>query len=560
MTVAPAAELPPAAERPSEPDATAAASPAPAHRLTIWHLVALGLILLLATGLRVYRLGAQALWADEFLAVEQSSGWGFAHEDVPGGVALERLPDVQSLAGARPWTDIWASLQEDGHPPLYLVVLRGWREVFAPVDGPGETAALLRALSAVASVASVLLLFDLMWRLHGPRFGAAPALWACLVMALAGPQIQFAQEARSYALLTALGLGACAALVRLEKDGPGAARAAAFGACVLGMLLTHYVALGAAAALAVYAAVRLRGPARKQAAVAEVLAAAVFAVAWGPFLHAQHVDQAKPTWATSLDPHIVRHTLESLALLPTRFLNEPMRATRAVSMLAIGGYVASLLLLRRRPDLLLWVLWAGAIVALAATVDLLRTTPYVHELRYTLLAAPAVYALGSVLLADQPRAWVRHAVPAVGVLSCLISLPRAYQYYLPPKPQWHGYAAHVDRVSGPDDAIVFYGGPEDAEAHRAIAFGYARYVTSPSLRPFVFLTAPPDERVVDRLRRASGVWVVTRRDPYEVVRTFDEFAPDTAVFDAHLPPAYRMTPKPGAAGDVADAQPAASSK
>jgi uncharacterized membrane protein len=524
--------------------ATAAHSTRP-PRLRPRHLVLLGLILLLATGLRLYRLGSQALWADEFLSLEQSAGWGFAHEDLPSGVVIERLPDLTTLRAARPWTDIWSSLREDAHPPLYLVLLRGWREVFVPLnDEPGELGleAVLRGLSVVASLASILLLFDVAWRLHGPRYGAAPALWACALMAIAGPQIQFAQEARSYALLTAFGLGACAALVRLEQDGPRWSRALALGGCVLAMALTHYAAVGAIAAAAIYAGVRLRGPALKQAGLAFALAAALFVVTWGPFLHAQHADQTKPAWNSYDDPEHVRSTLERLAMLPIRFLNEPMRSSRGTALLAAGGYVVCLLMLRRRPDLLLWVLWAGGVIAAAAIVDLLRSSDYLQVLRYTLLAAPAAYAIIAALLVHARPALLRHAFPVVAAMSCVISLPRAYQFYTPAKPEWRELTGYVQRLSGRDDGIVFLGDPREADVLRAVALGYAQYL-SPLPRPFVFLTGRPNERVEQRLAQCTGIWVVTRKRPREWVSMFPAFEPETVVYDPEMPHVYRLRPR-----------------
>src|ERR1700722_7031884 len=142
------------------------------------------------------------------------------------------------------------------------MLLRGWRDLF------GESDAAARSLSVAASLAAIILLFDLARTLAGP----ATALWACAIMAVAQPQITFAQEARDYVLWSALGLGACAAAARLSVRGPGWRRGAALAGCALGMILPHFLALITAMALAIWCAVYLRGKALRQAAIAGVVA------------------------------------------------------------------------------------------------------------------------------------------------------------------------------------------------------------------------------------------------------------------------------------------------
>jgi uncharacterized membrane protein len=105
------------------------------------------------------------------------------------------------------------------------------------------------------SLAAVALMFIVVRELSGET----AALWAALLMALAGPQVQYAQEARNYAMLLVEGLGAAAALVLIERRGPTRWRELALVVCLLAMTLTHYFALGTILSLAIYAAVRLRG-------------------------------------------------------------------------------------------------------------------------------------------------------------------------------------------------------------------------------------------------------------------------------------------------------------
>ena len=145
------------------------------------------------------------------------------------------------------------------------------------------------------------------------------------------------------------------------------------------------------------------------------------------------------------------------------------------------------------------------------------------------------------LLAHERRPWLRHVFPAAAVLSCLISLPRAYQYYIPAKPEWRELAGEVARLSGPRDAIMFYGTTDELPYLRALMFSYAHYL-EPNPQPIVLLSTPPDSRVRDALARGSGVWIATNRKAAEVISVMPGFEPDTLIFDPHLPTLYRMTP------------------
>jgi uncharacterized membrane protein len=167
----------------------------------------------------------------------------------------------------------------DVHPPLFQICLRIWRDALGPIFGEGD--AFIRSLAVI---------FGRRLRCDDVRCGppcfmaCAPALWAALIMALATPQLHWAQDARPYTLLFTLLLGAIDAVVRLERFGPGKRRVIALALCTFAAGLTHYYGLPALAALGVYAAIRLRGAARVQAGTALLGGVALFAIVWGPSL------------------------------------------------------------------------------------------------------------------------------------------------------------------------------------------------------------------------------------------------------------------------------------
>jgi mannosyltransferase len=128
------------------------------------------LILLLATGLRFHQLDAQSFWNDEGNSARLS----------------ERSLDL-----------IIEGTASDIHPPLYYLLLRGWRELV------GESEFGLRSLSAFAGVLTVAGVMGL-GSVIGQRLtanGKRLTVVAGLVTAVSPPLIYYSQEARMYSLL-----------------------------------------------------------------------------------------------------------------------------------------------------------------------------------------------------------------------------------------------------------------------------------------------------------------------------------------------------------------------
>ncbi len=124
-------------------------------------------ILLLATALRFQRLGEQSLWYDE--------GVAYAH-------SLRTLPELIEI------------LPRNVHVPAYFTLLGWWQDV----TGSSEFA--LRTLSALCSILSVAWTYALGRRLYHPLAGLA----AAALLTLNSFNIYYAQEARMYAMLTAV--------------------------------------------------------------------------------------------------------------------------------------------------------------------------------------------------------------------------------------------------------------------------------------------------------------------------------------------------------------------
>mgnify|MGYP001083484688 CR=1 FL=1 len=150
-----------------------------------WFLVGL---LLLSFGLHLWRIDARSIWWDESLSLYR------AHGSVP--YILSNRIDFPGISTI------------DQHPPLYFLLLHGFVQLC------GESDLVLRFPSAAFGTLIVPLLYVMGRRLRGRRTGLLAALFG----ALSPFYLWYAQEARMYTMLTALGLCALYALWRAVTE------------------------------------------------------------------------------------------------------------------------------------------------------------------------------------------------------------------------------------------------------------------------------------------------------------------------------------------------------
>jgi len=467
-------------------------------------------ILLVAAAVRFYDIDRHPLWLDEFFALQHSAGQGAGRLGLADSGVRAPPPDLLGRRERLSYPHVWRGMADaDVHPPLYQLFLRAWRDMLNPIFGDGDVT--IRALTALLSVAAVAAFYDVVRLMHG----VTAARWAALIMALATPQIHWAQDARPYALLSLLALGAIDAVVRFERLGPGKWRAVALGLCTLGVGLTHYYGLPALLALGCYAAIRLRGPARVQAGVAMLAGVTMFAVLWGPsLLHQLRGAEDQSGYLLDESPGHLGRTLLRVALLPARSLNEPSPRIAAIACLGAVAYALPVLLLRRRPDLLPWAFWMAGALAPAVVLDLFKRWEQLDYLRYTSLAMPAFYAIVSTVLDFDPAqrtAWLRHVLPATAALSCAVSLPRAYAETETPKPDYPYLARTlVQHANADEDVIVFYYPPHDRGSPLLWYMALSWYAGDVMPRTAVFLTGPPGEPERTAIRAAKVLWTVSQ--------------------------------------------------
>ena len=455
-----------------------------ANRTTILLML---LIMGIAAAVRLPHLADRGYVLDEAWTAELATGRASMHLHLPKYILLNQT-DVYDLTNAPSCWHIWTGM-EITHPPLYFLLLRWWEDLFGDTDWSG------RMFSLIASVAAVGIFFDAVRLLSG----RSTAIWASLLMALAGPMIEYGRITRNYALLLAVALAAVDALTRIEKFGLTRRRLVSLCAALLATLLTHYFCIAAVAAIGIYALVRFAGKIRRKVLIALFITGAVYLLVWGPFMWRQRALFSTSDASTlflkndATDP--IKQTLERAIMMPARLLAPPRRSMTATSAVMAVLYLLPFLLIRRRPELLLWALWLVGTVGLVLSMDLARGTEHLLYIRYTLLAGPAVYALIPTLFAAVSKsAWVRHAIPVAAVLSCALAVS---QIYHPWDTDSRQLARDVGAKANARDLIVFVGAENQCWTGASQYLVLSRYLR-PLPCPIALLTQPAEGEVLSR--------------------------------------------------------------
>jgi uncharacterized membrane protein len=483
--------------------------PAHVHRLNPWHFVFLGLILILATILRAYHIGVPAMSVDELGSLEIATGRGQVHLTLPRGVLLPAFPDATSLREAEPIWKIPLALSSDVHPPLYFVCLRLWMDVF----GDGDSAA--RALSALAGVIGVLLIFDVGRWLQAPMAG----IWAALLMAVAQPAIAMSQQARPYGMAVAFFLLAVDAYLRVEKLGFDRRRRNLLLVALTAACLTHYFVIPGIAALGV--SWRLKSPSR--AGILCVVGVSVLILwGWGIWIQIHNFTNPWMYWFAEDAEHHSLATLARVCALPFRHLADPPSSSNVAGMAAVL-YILPFLLVRRKPELLFPGLLLIASVGLIAGLDLFRGTRQLIWVKYTFLAGPAIYLILAMLLRG---GWL----PMLATLACLAGFPQAYQVE---SGDFKPMAAKLDRLAGPNDPILFFGGGSGDWYAGGLCLEMQRYCRQRHVSVAI-LNQPASTKLLNEIgphfwliageANASPAWLLPGRS----ARAVDHF-PDTAI-------------------------------
>jgi uncharacterized membrane protein len=507
------------------------------------YLILLGLILLAAAFFRFDQITGPSLWMDEIWSIEMAMGHGSVHDHLPHGIIRSDQPELTSLSAAAPWWSICTHLGGVTHPPLYFVVLRWWMDLF------GTGALATRSLSAIFSLAAIVVFFDLCRWLHGPRI----ALLAAAISALAIGQLDFAQEARSYPMLIFFGLCCADLVVRIEYLGLSRRRLIALTCCLIATALTHYLSAGALIALAIYAVIRLRGRVRWQTIAAFAIAAILILAVWIPmFVTQKHtLPSMTPTFLQEAPgANHAKLTLFRIIGLPTENLLGEARGEALTSKLVLAIFLFTiplpLIRLIKRRDLLLWILWTLGTIGFVAAMDLTRQTTLVGYMRYTILASPAIYAV--IAAFDWPRRnFLRDAVAiaAVGLIG-VVAVQRSVDG-VPAKEDWRALTDNLNHFAGPDDLLVFFN--RDPWASSGTWYMGYKYYAPDSHRPWLILRGRAGATLLKQLQPRPCLWLIGLYPETDGPRLLPGWQPE-AVITTSAGGICRMIPadSPGLAG------------
>jgi mannosyltransferase len=410
----------------------------------------LGLVLLLALGLRCYLLDGQSLWADEGNSA---------------ALALRSLSTITRDAA------------HDIHPPLYYYLLHFWVGLF------GNSEAALRSLSALAGTALVLATY-LLGRKLFPR---PTAMIAAFLAALSPFQIYYSQETRMYILVSLWAALAILFFVHGIKTwleaGPGRSRGVVF----LGLyvcfttaaLYTHYYAFtvplvtNLAYALAMIVYPRLRRLRTLAAWAGAQLATVVLYLPWLRLAGGQLT-----TWPAVSESFGLSFLAQGLLRIFSLGLSVEPRTTPIVlafGLLLLLGALPFVLWRRGRrwPEPLPRLRLAALIFTLLylclpiLIMYVLSLSRPAYDPKFLLLVTPAFHLLlarGISLEWLRPEADSRPGLlarwPVVAALLLFVvgaSVPSLRNYYFEPKyarDDYRGIARYISAAGREGDAVI----------------------------------------------------------------------------------------------------------
>ena len=387
------------------------------------------LVLLLAFGLRVYRLDYQDLWGDEAYSVY---------------VSRMALPSV--VRGG-----------VDTHPPLYHILLHFLMGL------AGDSVFTLRFLPLAAS----LLLVPLAYRLGRATFDEPTGFLAAFLCAIAPFQVYYAQETRMYSLATlgsALSVWYCLRLLR-PGTSPHERRWPLWVGYVLATemaLYSHYYAFFVVAAQAILIlALALAMKWRSRSDLVRWPAVfALLALSYVPWIMAQmsflgsKADARYDEYSLAFLFEITRRTITAFSLGTT--IHPPVTSYLMPGFIVLlaGGLISAL---RRGGDKRwkswLVILWLMVPLALAWVVN--PVMPFFYE-RYLLVCAPAFAILVAAGLRRMAR-W-HGAALAVGLIFVTATSSYALRgYYFDgtfSKGQYGRMMAYVERHAQDGDLLL----------------------------------------------------------------------------------------------------------
>lgn len=420
----------------------------PPRPLRAVHRVMLALILVFAAGVRFHGVERNGLWYDELASLSCASGSGLWHETITSGELMSPGPRP-TFADATPKTVFWSSFEQEQHPPLYFLVLRGWQSVF------GSSDVALRNLTILFSLVAIWFVFDAArhW------FSNRSALFAAGLCAVAPPMIESSLQVRNYVPMVALVCACMAMLARIDTRGVTKLRVIGLCITAAAAMLTHYFALGALAAAALFA-FNMPSHSRRWVLSAFAAAAVVFALLWGPWLVQQRANfERNREYLPAREANHATASLHRAAIAPIKFISESRTQSPLLIIPAAAFYLIPFAL--RRREMVLLGLWLLLPILLVLILDVTRRTEQLSLTRYFLVSVPAacilVPTIGELLFRRRP---LQAALPIIVAIGCVAVILSGEPYRLNPSnpADYRKLAAGFSRAMDDQTVAVFASG------------------------------------------------------------------------------------------------------
>jgi hypothetical protein len=207
----------------------------------------------------------------------------------------------------------------------------------------------------------------------------------------------------------------------------------------------------------------------------------------------------------------VIETFKRLAVEPLRLLFEPTPQFSPILAMSAAIYLIPLLLLRSRPELLLWILLLDCVVGFAFVLDITRTTRHLEEIRHTILASLAICALIPAMLAAQ-RPLLRNALPALVALACLGPLALSYSHFAE---NYRRFGSYFAEAKNTDEPIVFSSEPK-LDWWSDVMLLAASHYSGVFPRTVAMIDQPASPQLVAQLHHWREFWFVWETPPGEL--------------------------------------------
>lgn len=439
--------------------------------------ILLGLLLLVAFALRVYRIDYQSIWGDEAYSIWRS------------GLPLSEIP--------------WQVAKTGNLAPFYYFLLHFWQGV----AGSSELA--IRFFSLFLGVLAVPASFKLLERLHSRMAG----LMAALLATLSPFWVYYSQEAKMYAQTAFFVLLAGYLFLRIfDQDNKKRSvwAYAGYGLVSAAAVYTHYFAIFAILAHGAYLlAFRRLWPHIRPWLATQALAAALV-LPWAAYA------LSAMAWAGS---SVKRGSIGMDAIvfqLYRVFTAGPSLQGDLVSWALVGAAALAVVGVLASPSRARVFLLVGLVLPVIG-VYAVSFLPHPGWPRYFMPASIAYYGMASVGLAFLCR---RRLV--FGATALLFLVPGAFSlsnYYFDPQYARYDYRSEIREMVASSDIgdAVIANGPED--------FPVLFYYFDKSLPSYILpnrqVSTPLEIETLLNGLRHSGLWLVKYMPP--------DFDPDNAI-------------------------------